>query len=606
VAAKLAADPELAATLPPRLAPHLHRVAGAVITPRGKRIALSSSDQTLLDACDGTRTVPEIVASGHGEVPPGDLWAAFRRLSDKGVVHTGLAIPVCADPEEVLAARLACLPDTAARGRALDSLRELITARDDLSAAAGAPEQVIAASERLHRCFRDLTGEAESRRCGEMYAGRTVVYEDTVRNVAIALGPALLDELGGPLDLVLRSARWFSKLVARAYRARFREIYERLSARTGRRHVPLASILAAATPDLAFSYRSLPPLVARCADELRRQWTAILTPPAGVRQHHVAVEDIRAEAIRRFTCAGPGWSAAVQHSPDLMIAAASAEAIRAGDYLAVLSELHVSTNTLQSRVFVEQAPDPSALAHAEAADHGGRRVILLPSRSSTGVNSRTHPTALHSPSFTYWTDAPDVADEPGPVLPAGALTVVERDGDLVVESSVDGREFDLLEMLGEPLGRAAMNGFKIMDAGAHGPRMTIGKLVVSRESWQFEADALDWAATKDAAERYRGARRWRRREGLPERCFYLAPLEEKPMFVDFSSVVLVDVLARAVRQRDEDATASRVTFTELLPGASEAWLADETGSRYTSELRMVVVDTAQPSGLARSISDHSR
>lgn len=91
------------------------------------------------------------------------------------------------------------------------------------------------------------------------------------------------------------------------------------------------------------------------------------------------------------------WSGALQHAPDLMIAAPGAEAVDAGQLIAVLGELHVAVNTLQARVFVEQAPDPAAMLAAEQSDHRGGRFISLPSRQSRGVNSRTHPSACSLP-----------------------------------------------------------------------------------------------------------------------------------------------------------------------------------------------------------------
>jgi hypothetical protein len=588
VARALLADPDLRALVPPRRSPELFFTGQAVLTPLGKPKPLSDCERGLLIACDGVRTASEIARQLSAECgwPEADLLAAFGELRDRGIVRTEISVPACTRPELVLRERLVALRPGAARDRALDALAKLTTARDRVVASSGAADRLAAALDRLNRCFTAITGEPADRRPGETYAGRTIVYEDTVRDVRVSLGQPLLDELAGPLDLILRSARWFTWKVAEAYRSRFRELFERLSARTGRREVPLAALLSAATPDLAFSYRDLPPLVATCAEDLRLAWEEILRPPAGARRHRVDVPDIRHTVEHRFVAPPPQWSAARQHSPDLMIAARSEAAIRSGDYLAVLSELHVSTNTLQSRVFVAQADDPDELLAAEVADHGRRRVILLPSNRSSGVNSRTHPSALHAPDFTYWTMAADPADEPGQVIPAGALTVQDRAGELVVVSNVDGREFDLLEALGEPLGRVAMNGFKPLGGGAHQPRVTIGKLVIARESWTFEASSLDWANVKDPADRYRRARLWRRSYGLPERCFYLAPGEDKPMYVDFAGVVLVDLLARQVRDRGRCA----VRFSEMLPDLRQSWLVDRNGAGYVAELRMVAVD----------------
>jgi hypothetical protein len=41
---------------------------------------------------------------------------------------------------------------------------------------------------------------------------------------------------------------------------------------------------------------------------------------------------------------------------------------------------------------------------------------------------------------------------------------------------------------------------------------------------------------------------------------------------------------------DRPAGERWVAFTEMLPGPDELWLADAQGRRYTSELRVVVLD----------------
>jgi hypothetical protein len=79
---------------------------------------------------------------------------------------------------------------------------------------------------------------------------------------------------------------------------------------------------------------------------------------------------------------------------------------------------------------------------------------------------------------------------------------------------------------------------------------------------------------------------------MPEQLFYRVPVEDKPLFVDFSSIVLVDILARAVRRSVAESEDALITFTEVLPGSQDTWLRDSEGRRYTSEFRMVAVDTA--------------
>jgi len=58
---------------------------------------------------------------------------------------------------------------------------------------------------------------------------------------------------------------------------------------------------------------------------------------------------------------------------------------------------------------------------------------------------------------------------------------------------------------------------------------------------------------------------------LPERVFYRVPAELKPTAADFRSIVLVNLLARHIRQSQ---AAGHATFTvnEMLPGPGQLWL----------------------------------
>jgi hypothetical protein len=116
--------------------------------------------------------------------------------------------------------------------------------------------------------------------------------------------------------------------------------------------------------------------------------------------------------------------------------------------------------------------------------------------------------------------------------------------------------------------------------------VTIGRLVVARESWSVPAAGLAWVHETDEAARFVAARRWRAGLGLPERVFYRVPHELKPIAGDFGSLALVNLMAKTVRAVPNGPDAT-VTLTEMYPGPDRLWLPDTTGARYTSELRFV-------------------
>ena len=590
LAVALLGVPELRAGLPLRRSPENLVTEAGVRTPDGRRVELSPAEVRVLEACDGSTTVGQLAR--RARVDP----CTVEDLVDRALLLIHPEITYSAHPEEQLHRLLTALPPGAARESALGVLTEILRARDAIADAAGDPDELATAMDSLARSFSEATGKSAARHAGQTYTGRTLVYEDAVRDVQVELGTDLIDRITPALELMLVAARWLAWRIGTGYAALLRSAFDQLRTRTGTAEIPLGRLLAAVTPDLVFDRTILPPIVAECVREFQATWGRILRGlPDGAEQYAVRVEDIRAEVLAAFECPGAPWLAARHHSPDLMLAAADAEAVRRGDFLVVLGEMHVGVNTLRSRMFVEQAPDPSALVSAEAEDHGSGRVVSLPSVRSRGVASRTHPSALNPKEFTYWTMFPDVAARPGPVVPAGSLTVVEQgdgdDGGLKVVSRADGREWSLLEVLSESLTWMTVNSFApIPDTEGRRPRVQLDSFVLSRAGWSVPVRTATWIRST-GAQRYRAARRWHRTKGLPERCFYRLAVEEKPQFVDFTSVALVDVLAGRLRKLADADPDARAGFSEVLPDFGQNWLVGRDGSRYCAEIRIVAVDS---------------
>jgi hypothetical protein len=601
VARALSADPEVRPWLVPRLF-SAHRLDGATLHVPGRApVTLTPDESELLSLVDGVRSVRDIAAEmTWSEFPEladqTALLAAYDALVARSLVRLDLVGAIEAWPERTLIERLERIPDPRVRAHALGVVGRLVAARDLVGEAAGDDRALEAALAGLGECFQSITGEEGERRAGLTYAGRTLVYEDTVRDVRVALGPAVREKLSGPLSLLLDSARWLVAEIGQEYDRLFLELYERRVAQSASAVVPLASILSLATPQLFFNVRSLSKPVRRAVDEFQRRWAVILQLPPDAREVQLRSAELADRVAELFPLRPVPWVTAIHHSPDFMLAAADAEAVERDEYLFVLGELHLSFNTMESRVFVQQHDDPPSMLAAAESDLGDRRIYGIPSREVPGVSSRVSPpSALLSPGYTYWTMHPESVAPPGPIIPAADLGV-HRVGDaLVVRSNSGDLEVPLSKMVGEPLSAAAVNAFKPVSRGSHSPRIAIDRLVIARESWTFRADDVGWAAVKSEADRFLAARRWRLRHGLPERAFYKVPVEDKPTFVDFTSLVYVNILAKSIR-RSADEEGGSVTLTEMLPDQSELWLRDAEGARYTSEFRILTVDRRAEEG----------
>ncbi len=587
LAAAIARQGRAAGWLRPRRTRSVFLDGNVLHRPHRKPVTLTGPELQILQACDG-RTISQILDSVGG--PPAR--ALLSRLAELGAVRLDLEGPMHAWPERLLRDKLELIPDPVARAAALEPLGQMIRARDAVAATAGDPEGLARALADLAETFEQVTGSPATRRAGANYAGRTLVYQDAVRNVRVELGQAVTRALAAPLGLVLDSARWLINDIVGKYRVLFADLLSQESARTGGGPVPLQRLLTMAAPYLytVVAGGGAGELVTTSTAELQRRWQQVLGPSQSASRHQVSADAIAARAAEWFPARPVTWSAGRQHSPDIMIAAASPGDVERGNFLLVLGEIHLARNTLDSRLFVEQHPDPDRLIAAEGADRGPERIVAIHAKDHPNVTSRTcPPSALIGTAQLYWSAAVIGSfdpPEPDTVMPAAAMTVIRRGEDLVVQHMPSGAELDFFEVIEDQMVGVVSDAFQPVARAAHRPRITIDKLVLSRERWVFQVADSAWAFAKDEQERFYLARRWRQDHQLPERVFYRVPVELKPTAADFRSIVLVNLFAKHIRQT-QAAGQTEYSVTEMLPDLDQLWLTDRHGRHYSSELRIV-------------------
>ncbi|HXL94859.1 MAG TPA: lantibiotic dehydratase, partial [Streptosporangiaceae bacterium] len=452
VAAAIAGQGRVAGWLQPRWTRSVFLDGNVLHRPHRKPVILTDAEVRILLACDGSATISDVLASAG--VPEARILLA--RLAELGALRMDLEGPMHAWPERLLMERLDRIADPVARAAAVEPVERMIRARDTVAASAGDAAELRQVLADLAETFEEVTGSAATRRAGELYAGRTLVYQDAVRDVRVELGAAVTGALARPLGLVLDSARWLVNEIAERYRVLFGELLDHELARAAGEAVPLQRLLTAASPYLSFgSGRGLTEIAAACMAELQRRWQEVLGPPASASRHQVSADAIAASVAACFPGRPVAWSGARQHSPDIMIAAASPGDVQRGNFLLVLGEVHVTCNTLEARLFVEQHPDPARLLAADQADHGARRIRFIQPKDFPAATSRTSPpSALLGQGEVCWSAAAvDSFDPPEPatVMPAAAMTVSRRGGDLVVRLMPSGAELDFFEVVGEIL-----------------------------------------------------------------------------------------------------------------------------------------------------------
>ena len=586
LAERLAAEPSLRVHLAPRRTPSV-RLDGPVLRYGiGRSAELPAVFVRAMDACDGEasaavvarRVLCDPLASLSGVAEVLDV---IEELAAVHLVTWTLELPTGQPhPEKTLRALLKSVRAPAARGPALAALEQLEAARAGVSRAAGNADLLESAMDRLDATFTELTGAESTRRAGRSGAGSGIVYEDCRRAGEIELGSSLRDRVAGPLSLVLESARWYTYEIGRRYRALFRDVYAELRAKQRETRIELTRFKDRVDPHLAASGGAVPAIVREVSAELCARWMRILAP-GGERIVRRSCAELRPPVADAFRAPNPGWPNARYHSPDLLIAACGLEALARGDYQVVVGEIHTAINALLTHVALEQhprredlviareldVPEPG-IAPVEAAEHAGRADSCPVAR---------HDFHLEIGAARSW--------RPRHQVLAIADLFLEQDGDRLLVSSIDGRhEFDVVAFFEHDLTRASSGRFRLVEDAASTPRVVIDDVVVAREQWRFEPGALDFAGRAAPLDRLVGAQAWRQRHGLPRWVFVTVPHEPEPLYVDLSSSLYIDILARWACQ------AEAVQVTEMLPDHGQTWLTDAAGRRYTSELRIAAVD----------------
>ena len=488
VAAAIAGQGRVLGWLRPRRTRSAFLAGNVLHRPYRPAVTLTDAELGVLLSCDGRRTISDVLARAGG---PGGS-AVLARLTELGALRLDLEGPMHAWPERLLREKLELIADPGARAAALAPVDQLIRARDAVAATDGDPDGLQQALAGLAETFEQVTGSAATRRAGENYAGRTLVYQDAVRDVQVELGAAVTRALAAPLGLVLDSARWLVNDIMARYRVLFAELVDAESARAGGGPVPLQRLLTRAAPYLSagMSGRGVGELAAASVAELQRRWQQVLGPPSSPGRHQVSADAISARVAECFPAHPVAWGGARQHSPDIMIAAASPGEVERGNFLLVLGELHLASNTLSGRLWAEQHPDPARLIAADRADRGPQRIVAILAKDHPNVTSRTNPpSAILGPGQLYWsaatTDSLDLS-ETDIVLSAAGMTVVRRGEDLVVQVMPSGTELDFFEVIGDAIIDIVSDAFQPVAPVAHRPRITIDKLVLSREQWTFQ------------------------------------------------------------------------------------------------------------------------
>jgi hypothetical protein len=478
-------------------------------------------------------------------------------------IDPSLAIATGPRAERTLRAALEAHPDAPTRARGLAALGRLERARDAVAAAP--PDSLPAALAALDAIFVELTDREPVRNPGLAYGARTLAYIDCMRDLDVTLGRSLVDDIAPALRVLFEAGRWYCGQVHAIGKA----LIERSLPAGGR--VPFAPVLRRVLGTLM----QLPPEIADELAEFHRRLSLVLADPTP--------GTAEARAAAAFADHRPAWRGAGFQSADVQLAARDEASIRAGEYLAIIGDVHPGANPLMQGLFAHRHPDPSAMLEMIAAAIGRRVPRLLPP-FGPGLFVESRGVPLTAEDDIHLAVMPDSrAQPPRHTWLPDELFV---DGDELIDRSGELR-VPVVEALGMGIFGAAIRSFELLPHADHAERVTVGRTVLRRESWSVAADEIPRDAHELAA--------FARDRGMPRRLFAKSPLERKPIYVDVESPALTRVLCRHARQAAAQAPGVMIRFTEMLPTPEQCWLADPEGNRYVSELRLVAVDRSHRS-----------
>lgn len=575
----------------PRLVPDAVIEKGMMERPGFLTVALSELEQAVLSRCDG-ETLPEEILRAiqddprFGDCSQQELRGVLKAKAEESVIVWRFLVPVEVNSEIALRQQLLRVGDSELRTAALSRLDKLEAARREVEGATGDPIRLNQAMRNVELVFEEITNAPGNRNPGATYGGRTVVYEDCQRDVAIQITPDLLSPIVPALSLLLKSLRWFMQSTALEFHRLFGQTYRELTVARSSGDIRLQDWWNYTEPKLlnASSLGEVEKL-------FRQKWDDILSVGGEVSTVQFGSNDLAGKVEQLFPELGAGYHPVRYFCPDLMLAAQDAEAVCRGELQYVLGEVHAGKNTLLHAALVEQHPNRDDLSEATQRDLASSCFKILNTQADQTTTVRTSEGLLRPTDYLLATTPDAVAPGGYDCHPISGLMLTERDAVIEVISPADGRRFHILEAFSDLLFGFVMNKASWIQPLPHAPRVLIDKLVIHRETWRFRKDELDFAVEKDEAARFLGARRWMKSHGLPQKAFVKSALEVKPFYVDMESPVLVEILCRAIRRMNSSGEqGEELVFSEMLPGPQQLWLHDAKGASYTSELRFAVVD----------------
>lgn len=553
----MSSDPEVLPLLRLRLADDLVlQERQAILLASGKAIAICPPQREFLESC--------VVSERRSLRLP-----LAEDLVEQKLLVREVQVPAIPFPFRALQKEVAAWPSQPARVRWQKNLDEIEKCREAIECAPDFESRrlgVIAITAALAELGLD-----GGQRSQKLYASRMPINEDCRLGVRrLAIGRPVMEQL------VNDAAPWYDlwRDLAGLYATRLHQCIQKGWRSMGAKPVPLPIFW----PVILHAWGQLPYL----EEEIQQAWLRQL----GDRCHDPLVsltpEDL---GFLRNNFSLRRMKAFDNLAPDLQIVAPDAQALSDGRWTLLVAEIHPDFAPWQ-HCFFFWCPDPEGYARDYAHQGGQGAAVVIGSYPPYFTSAHT---ALWIYPFAHdWKFVRGAGPEGAQTL-RSAETLVEVTEDDVLLRHTNGHVLGSFLHTWIP----ALNTHRLELRGSanHSPRLQVGRVIVQRETWNLEPDAvLRQAAQAGGYEGYAALREFRQKNGLPETVFIRGCLPErltfnkdiKPVFADFRSPLLMELVGKMIGR------FRRLSFTEMLPGIQDCWLKGREG-HYSSEFRTVVL-----------------
>ncbi|WP_339830536.1 lantibiotic dehydratase [Paenibacillus sp. FSL R7-0272] len=499
-----------------------------------------------------------------------ELTRYIKQLADRNIVLFEIEIPsTIFDPLSYLYSWLKDLPlNNGSKRKWLDILEQFIHLKKEALAKDLAHRQDV--TDRMEQLFEEVTRSSARRSQGQMYADRTLYYEECKGTIdRLSFGQNFYDDFMERLKPVLDLSAAYGDVMRDYYQTIAQRIFEKI--KDNRTHIPYSefiyqsqALLDEAKVDLSFAALD--------------QFHTLLDELVQIRQEgsiaHITSEDV--EHFKRFR-----KFEECHTSPDVMFSAKDLDALSKGDYKIILGEVHQFIAMWGSQLLFdskrEQVNEEINHMISDMPMYQNLSVILN-TRRHKGLIHETFPGTIIKLFGTPSTRAQDVVS-------IRDLVVTYEDRELKLIDQ-DQRQLYLYNSGDENIHLWAFAPSRVSSPvvriSEHTPRIEINGVIFQRERWELgEANLERLRNAKDAFGIFVEMQRLREQYQLPRYVFFKVDSEKKPFFFDFENFFAIELL-HSLLQKNKG-----VTFIEMEPSPDHLWLKDEEG-KYCFEMRGTV------------------